>query len=411
MLVTGSLPQGLALIGLLGTLLLRDTTGHPAWTRVGHGLGFLAAGWTGRRYWQASERRQVPPLLDGVRIEGCRLPHGVMGVAVDQGRYLAAMRLASLGNPWLQSPQDREVAADDWARLVASLPFETIDRLQILTVVRQGAGEELVVDAATAKGPGREVLAEAAGHLTDEARRIDTIAVIRLTTRAGREVAERGGLDEVGRLLHSTLQHLGGQLPAEAIWAEILAPADWTDLVSSVLHRDDLPDVGVVEMEESWAAIRTDQTWHRMLWVWDWPQRPTAVGFLAPLLGSAGDRVVSLEIEPADPEPHQRSLDFAYRRAEAAVATATGGKHRKQAELTALDHQLTEINQGHVPVRALITTSVSSTDRTQLDDLTRRLRSNVIASSCRIAVSAGIQAGALNAVLPYCRGLDREAGR
>lgn len=34
------------------------------------------------------------------------------------GRFLAAMRVSPTRDPWLQSAADREVAADDWARVV-----------------------------------------------------------------------------------------------------------------------------------------------------------------------------------------------------------------------------------------------------------------------------------------------------
>jgi hypothetical protein len=131
------------------------------------------------------------------------------------------------------------------------------------------------------------------------------------------------------------------------------------------------------------------------------------VGFLAPLLTGDGDRVVSLVVEPADSEAHQRSLDWAYRRAETAVATATGGKHRKQAELGALDTQLRELNEGHVPVRTLLTVSVVASDPQNLDDRARAIRSQAIAGSCRMAVASGRQIKALGGVLPLCRGLDK----
>lgn len=117
--------------------------------------------------------------------------------------------------------------------------------------------------------------------------------------------------------------------------------------------------------------------------MWQWPQRPMGVGFLAPVLTGESDRVVSLVLEPADSEAHQRSLDWAYRRAETAVATATGGKHRKQAELAALDNQLRELNEGHVPVRALLTVSVVASDPETLDDRAGAIRSQAIAGSCQ----------------------------
>ena len=226
----------------------------------------------------------------------------------------------------------------------------------------------------------------------------------------------RGGDEAVGRLLHSTLQHLGAQFPIEQLQAEILAPADWAALFSRVLvpspsverdsvDSDALPEL--VEVEESWGAVAVDGNVHRLLWMWQWPLRPMGAGFLAPLLTGGGNRVVSLTVAPSDPEPHHRSLDFAFRRAEAAVETARGGKHRKKAELDSLDRQLKELNEGHVPIHATVTVAVSGTDRDEIEDLTGTVRSNAVAGSSRLAVLGGSQLRALGWVLPLCRGLDK----
>ena len=117
--------------------------------------------------------------------------------------------------------------------------------------------------------------------------------------------------------------------------------------------------------------------------------------------------MVSLTVAPADPEPHQRSLDWAFRRAEAAVETARGGKHRKKADLEALDRQLRELNEGHVPLQAMVTVAVSGADLDAIEDLTGTVRAHAVAGSCRLAVLGGEQLRALGWVLPLCRGLDR----
>lgn len=413
MLVAGLGGPALLLVAVLGVLTLRDPTGTPAWTRVGLGLRYLAGGWLGWRRWERTEDGSPPRWLVGVEVSDCELPHGVMGVVHDRGRYLAGMRVSPTRDPWLQSRADREVTADDWARVVTSLPTETIDRLQVLTVSRNGGGDDLLTDAGAADGPGLEVLKEVAAFLAAHVRHTETILVVRLGLPATRETIRRGGEAAVGRLLHSTLQHLGAQLPPEQLQAEILAPADWTGLIHTVLDlteapaRDprDLPRPSRVE--EKWTTVTVDDTVHRLLWVWQWPQRPMAAGFLAPLLTGIGNRVVSLLVAPADPEPHQRSLDWAYRRAQSAVETAKASHHRKQAELDSLDRQLRELNEGHIPVRVLATVAVSGVAEEEVDDLTGTIRSNAVAGSCRVAALGGSQLRALPWVLPLCRGLDK----
>lgn len=415
MLVAGMGAPAAVLVVLLGALTLRDTTGMPVWNRVGLGLRYLVGGWSGARKWSSSQEHSQPPWLAGVELSSFHLPHGVMGVITDRGRFLAAMRVSPTRDPWLQSRADRDVAADDWARVVTSLPTEYVDRLQVVTISRQGGGDDLVNDAAAAQGPGLEVLKDVSSHLAAHVRHTETILVVRLGNRASRDAIRRGGDEAVGRLLHSTLQHLGSQFPTEQLQAEILAPADWEEL----LHRILLPVSGdlqvrdshavpvLSEVEESWNAVAIDGYLHRLLWMWQWPLRPMAAGFLAPLLTGEGNRVVSLTIAPSDPEPHHRSLDFAFRRAEAAVETARGGKHRKNAELESLDRQLKELNQGHIPLHAMVTVAVSGADRDEIEDMTGTVRSNAVAGSSRLAVLGGNQRRALGWVLPLCRGLDK----
>ena len=212
------------------------------------------------------------------------------------------------------------------------------------------------------------------------------------------------------------MQHLGSQFPNEQLQAEILAPPDWAALFSRVLlpapsvdqhgvDADEFPELSKVN--ESWGTVAVDDTLHRLFWMWQWPLRPMGAGFLAPLLTEGGNRVVSLIVAPSDPEPHHRSVDFAFRRAEAAVETARGGKHRKKSELDSLDWQLKELNEGNVPIRATVTVAVSGTDVDEVEDLTGTVRSNAVAGSSRLAVLGGSQLRALGWVLPLCRGLDK----
>jgi hypothetical protein len=410
MLVTGMGWPALLLVAVLGAMTLRDPTGMPAWTRVGLGLRYLATGWLGSRQWEAHDDASVPRWLGGVEATGCELPTGVMGVVEDRSRYLAAMRVSPTRDPWLQSTADRDVTADDWARVVTSIPIETIDRLQVLTVTRSGGGDDLIADAATAVGPGLEVLKEVALHLAAHVRHTETVLIVRLGRAATKDGERRGGIQAVGQTLHSVLQHLGAQLPPEQVKAEILAPADWTVLFKTVLDIDSddaarLP--APRQVDERWNTVTIDKTIHRTMWMWQWPQRSMAAGFLAPILTGPGNRVVSILVAPAETEPHQRSLDWAYRRATAAVETAKSSRHRKEAELDSIDRQLRELNEGHVPIHVLATVAVAGSSVDEVENLSGLVRSNAAAGSCRIAPLGGSQTRGLSWTLPLCRGLDK----
>jgi hypothetical protein len=351
--------------------------------------------------------------LSEVEVIGCPLPNGLMGLVKDRGKYLAAMRVSLTRDPWLQSHAEREVAGDDWARVVASLPIETVDRLQALTVSRKGVDDGLLADASAAEGPGLEVLKEVASYLASHDRQFESVLVIRLSQAAARDALRRGGEEIIGQTLHSVLQHLGGQLPSEQLEAEILAPADWIALLRSILEVTEEPiedaETGLFfpQPQERWDSVAVGQTIHRVMWIWQWPQRPMAAGFLAPLLTGGGNRVVSMLVAPAEPEPHQRSIDWAYRRAQAALETARSSRHRKQADLDSLDRQLRELNEGHVPIRVLATVAVSGRTSDEVEDLTGMVRTDAIAGSCRVASFDGSQVRGLLRVLPLCRGLDQ----
>jgi hypothetical protein len=132
-----------------------------------------------------------------------------------------------------------------------------------------------------------------------------------------------------------------------------------------------------------------------------------AAGFLAPILTGPGNRVVSILVAPAEPEPHQRSLDWAYRRATAALETAKSSRHRKEAELDSIDRQLRELNEGHVPIHVLATVAVAGHSIDDVENLSGLVRSNAAAGSCRVAPLGGSQLRGLSWTLPLCRGLDK----
>ena len=165
MLVAGLAGQAAILIVATGALALRDSTGMPVWNRVGLGLRHLAGRARAAKNRRGSSTRPNTSWLAGVELSGFHLPQGVMGVVADRGRFLAAMKVSPTRDPWLQSSTDRDIAADDWARVVTSLPVEYVDRLQVLTVSRQGGGDDLIADASSAQGPGVAVLKDVARHL------------------------------------------------------------------------------------------------------------------------------------------------------------------------------------------------------------------------------------------------------
>lgn len=372
LLVVGFVPQATVLLALVGALGLKTGADLPLWTQVG-------AGWAHLVNNLGSEPHDRGSSLE---VGAYRVGEREMGLVRDGRRVVAAMRLSPRFNHWLASNDELEVYSDDWMRVLSSIP-STVDRIQILTLLQP----------TRASGHRSDVLGAAKAAIASRSRQITTYLIVRL-----KEPIEDD--ETAGRIAHETLQHLGGQLPQELVAAEILSPLDWNTLLANC-SATELPN------RVRWDHVEVDEHLESALWVWDWPHRPTLTGFLSPLLTLDVESRISLTIEPLDPEPRQRVLDYAYRRAESALATATGAKHRKRAELETLDRQLTELNAGHIPARALLTISVSAATRVSVDEAVRAVKSKATACHSRVDIAGGHQAAFLDSSLPLCRGVDR----
>lgn len=91
----------------------------------------------------------------------------------------------------------------------------------------------------------------------------------------------------------------------------------------------------IMGVDEEWAAVRVDQSWHQTFWIAEWPRTEVRTGFLQPLL-YAGDatRVIALQVRPV---PIHKAL-AEVTRAQNDMETAENLRMRMSARVT-LTHQ------------------------------------------------------------------------
>jgi hypothetical protein len=122
-------------------------------------------------------------------------------------------------------------------------------------------------------------------------------------------------------------------------------------------------------IDETWDALRVDESWHQTLWVAEWPRTDVPTGFLEPLL-YAGDatRVITLQVRPVATHTALAQLN----RAQADMETAATIRlklqsrvpltHiREEENLAIREHDLVD-GFGDVEFRGFITLSAESRD-------------------------------------------------
>jgi hypothetical protein len=124
-----------------------------------------------------------------------------------------------------------------------------------------------------------------------------------------------GGMTGLGKILTArmatiarSLEHAGVRVQSWLNAAELeLALANATDPVSMGAQReraatgrtDTVQATPMMGIDEEWASVRIDQSWHRTSWIAEWPRTEVNTGFLEPLLyGGDHSRVLTIQLRP-----------------------------------------------------------------------------------------------------------------
>jgi hypothetical protein len=162
-------------------------------------------------------------------------------------------------------------------------------------------------------------------------------------------------------------------------------------------------------LEEHWADVRADGSWHRTYWVAEWPRSSVGPDFLSPLLIGTGRRSFSVVMAPVPPERAERDAQSS-RTAQVADAKlrAQGGfletaRQRRQAE--ALEGREERLVDGRGVFKLAGYFTVSGSDKVALEAACADLERAAGAAKVSLRLLYGQQKEALTWALPFGRGL------
>ena len=162
-------------------------------------------------------------------------------------------------------------------------------------------------------------------------------------------------------------------------------------------------------LEEHWADVRADGSWHRTYWVAEWPRSSVGPDFLSPLLIGTGRRSFSVVMAPVPPERAERDAQSS-RTAQVADARlrAQGGfletaRQRRQAE--ALEGREERLVDGRGVFKLSGYFTVSGADKAGLESACSDLERAAGAAKVCLRLLYGQQKEALTWRLPVREGL------
>jgi hypothetical protein len=164
-----------------------------------------------------------------------------------------------------------------------------------------------------------------------------------------------------------------------------------------------------LEIEEAWASIRTDATWHAIYWVADWPRTGVGTGFLLPLMLEGGlRRTISVTMSPVAPlravrrAEHDRTSGAAD--AELRIRHGFAVTARARNEHEASNRRETELAEGHGAFRFTGYLAVSADDETALSSACSRLEQIAAQAQLELHRMYGAQQDGYSCILPIGRG-------
>ncbi len=341
---------------------------------------------------------------------------GAMGVLVDERAGTAAAILRAQGTSFcLLDDTDKERKLGAWAAVLESLSNQrsTLVRLQWCQRALPADSHALISHLQRAGQPGSPGYG---GHLEllekagPRSLRHETLLVVAVRARAQRGRPSRQGaaaLRNEVRALRAQMRNVG--LVCQGVLDGPGAGAALGGFLLADLVRHPGAHPWPLAVEEHWADVHADLSWHRTYWVAEWPRSRVGPDFLSPLLVGLGRRSFSVVMAPVPPERAARDAE-ASRTAQLADAQlrAQGGfletaRHRRKAE--ALEGRETELADGRGSFEMAGYVSVSADDKPGLEQACAELERAAGAAKLCLRALFGQQKEALTWALPFGRGL------
>ncbi|MPV35934.1 SCO6880 family protein [Georgenia subflava] len=255
-------------------------------------------------------------------------------------------------------------------------------------------------------------------------RHASTISLALDVRAAARHVrAAGGGMRGAAAVLRQEVETLSTALRAADITpSPMLEPGDlalvlrtaYDPAVGAALERHgslgrDLATAGPVSVAESWGHLRSDSSYHCVLWISEWPRSLVYPGFLAPVLLASGvRRTFTMLFTPVRADLAARDIrkkkteyisDAAQRARIGQIEDAS-----QTAEYVDVLQQEADLTAGHGILRAVGLVSVSAPSVEELERAVAAVEQAAIQASCETRRLWGQQAQAFTAAaLPLAR--------
>ena len=341
---------------------------------------------------------------------------GAIGALVDErAGTVAAIVRAQGGAFCLLDEADKEGKLGAWAAVLESLsgPRSPLVRLQWCQRALPADSHALISHLQRTGQPGSPGYA---GHLAllekagPRSRRHEVLLVVtvRCRSRRGRPSPEGATVlrNEV-RALRAQMGNVG--LVCQGVLDSRGAGAALGGFLLPDLARHPGAHPWPLAVEEHWADVHADLSWHRTYWVAEWPRSRVGPDFLSPLLVGTARRSFSVVMAPVPAERAVRDAESS-RTAQMADAQlrAQGGfletaQHRRRAE--ALAGRETELADGRGVFELAGYVSVSADDKPGLEQACAELERAAGAAKLCLRPLFGQQKEALTWALPFGRGL------
>ncbi|GAA4707839.1 hypothetical protein APR04_003860 [Promicromonospora umidemergens] len=321
----------------------------------------------------------------------------------------------------LLDPADQARRVAGWGRVLATVCRSgRIKAVQVTQRTLPGSGAGLVEWWHAHQAGGHEFASRIYGELIERAgptaeRHQTTISLALDMQAAGRAVrAAGGGLAGAAAVLRQEAETLTTALRSAdltpsapfgtgelAVWLRTAYDPPAAPVLEQ--HRTagrDLATAGPVAVTESWGTLRSDSSWHAVLWISQWPQSAVHPGFLAPLLLTSGvQRTMTLRYEPLRADAAARDL----RRKKTghiteAAQRARVGQIEDVTQVAEYDDVLTqeaELAAGHGVLRATGLVTVSAPDLDTLEHDVAAVEQAAIQAGCETRRLWGQQSLAL----------------
>jgi len=167
---------------------------------------------------------------------------------------------------------------------------------------------------------------------------------------------------------------------------------------------------GPLATEARWTGWRTDGSWHRGLWIADWPRLDVGPAWLADLLlARVGVRTLAMWYEPVPARQSRRAIERAAAKLDAdeehrtRVGLRVGAGHRR-AQSAVADREA-ELVAGYPELTYAGLVTVTARDRVGLDAGAAEITQTAAAAGIDLRPLHGRHDQAVAASLPLARGL------